>query len=123
MWQRISISGILEDKWFKKGYKPPAFEKFEGNLDDINAAFAESDVSWKEISYIQIVPNDSHMQLYRHNELKHTHVCVCQDNHVKEKKDEQPAAMNAFELIALSKGLNLENLFDIEKVTLSSSKT
>ncbi|KAF3322630.1 CBL-interacting protein kinase 32 isoform X3 [Carex littledalei] len=78
--KRISISEILEDKWFKKGYKPPAFEKFEGSLDDINAAFAESD-----------------------------------DCYVKEKKDEQPAALNAFELIALSKGLNLENLFDIEK--------
>jgi NAF domain len=39
---------------------------------------------------------------------------------VKEKKDEQPAAMNAFELIALSKGLNLENLFDIEKVRISN---
>jgi hypothetical protein len=48
LWQRIRISEILEDKWFKRGYKPPAFEKFEGNLDDINAAFAESDVSWKE---------------------------------------------------------------------------
>lgn len=46
--QRISISEILEDKWFKKGYKPPAFEKFEGSLDDINAAFAESDVSSKK---------------------------------------------------------------------------
>jgi NAF domain len=58
------------------------------------------------------------MQPFRPNELKCTH--VCQDNHVKEKKDEQPAAMNAFELIALSKGLNLENLFDIEKVRISN---
>ncbi|MQL05737.1 hypothetical protein EI015_27095, partial [Escherichia coli] len=27
-------------------------------------------------------------------------------------KEEQPTAMNAFELISMSKGLNLENLFD-----------
>jgi NAF domain len=61
------------------------------------------------------------MQLFRPNELNCTH--VCQDNHVKEKKDEQPAAMNAFELIALSKGLHLENLFDIEKVRTSRLQT
>ncbi|KAJ7960456.1 Non-specific serine/threonine protein kinase [Quillaja saponaria] len=34
---------------------------------------------------------------------------------VTEKKEEQPAAMNAFELISMSKGLNLENLFDMEQ--------
>ena len=33
-----------------------------------------------------------------------------------EKKEEQPAAMNAFELISMSKGLNLGNLFDVEQV-------
>lgn len=32
-----------------------------------------------------------------------------------EKKEEQPTAMNAFELISMSKGLDLGNLFD-EKV-------
>jgi hypothetical protein len=35
---------------------------------------------------------------------------------VTEKKEEQPVAMNAFELISMSKGLNLANLFDIEQV-------
>ncbi|XP_020226207.1 CBL-interacting serine/threonine-protein kinase 3 [Cajanus cajan] len=34
---------------------------------------------------------------------------------VREKKEEQPTPMNAFELISLSKGLNLENLFDIDQ--------
>ncbi|KAI9073121.1 hypothetical protein K1719_044930 [Acacia pycnantha] len=34
---------------------------------------------------------------------------------VTEKKEEQPTAINAFELISMSKGLNLENLFDIEQ--------
>ncbi|XP_057800667.1 CBL-interacting serine/threonine-protein kinase 3-like [Salvia miltiorrhiza] len=34
---------------------------------------------------------------------------------VTEKKEQQPAAMNAFELISMSKGLNLGNLFDAEQ--------
>ncbi|KAG6412553.1 hypothetical protein SASPL_125233 [Salvia splendens] len=34
---------------------------------------------------------------------------------VTEKKEQQPAAMNAFELISMSKGLNLGNLFDDEQ--------
>ncbi|XP_058107501.1 CBL-interacting protein kinase 32-like isoform X1 [Magnolia sinica] len=39
-----------------------------------------------------------------------------EEHHVTEKKDEeQPAAMNAFELISMSKGLNLGNLFEIEQ--------
>lgn len=32
------------------------------------------------------------------------------------EQKEQPVAMNAFELISLSKGLNLGNLFDAEQV-------
>ncbi|PKA57966.1 CBL-interacting protein kinase 32 [Apostasia shenzhenica] len=78
---RITISEILEDEWFRKGYRPPVFdEKYETSLDDVHAAFKDSE-----------------------------------DRIVREKKEEQPAAMNAFELIALAKGLNLENLFDIEQ--------
>ncbi|KAL5832422.1 hypothetical protein ACOSQ3_016096 [Xanthoceras sorbifolium] len=38
-----------------------------------------------------------------------------EEHHVTEKKEEQPVAMNAFELISLSKGLNLGNLFDGEQ--------
>ncbi|GMG98843.1 hypothetical protein Nepgr_000683 [Nepenthes gracilis] len=55
------------------------------------------------------------------DEKEHTSLddveAVFQDSekhHVTEKR-EQPAAMNAFELIAMSKGLNLENLFDAEQ--------
>ncbi|OIW02790.1 hypothetical protein TanjilG_29566 [Lupinus angustifolius] len=36
----------------------------------------------------------------------------CEEHHVTEKKEEKPTAMNAFELISMSQGLNLENLFD-----------
>ncbi|KAJ8750009.1 hypothetical protein K2173_013924 [Erythroxylum novogranatense] len=38
-----------------------------------------------------------------------------EEHHVTEKKEEQPTAMNAFELISMSKGLNLGNLFDVEQ--------
>lgn len=38
-----------------------------------------------------------------------------EEHHVTEKREEQPAAMNAFELISMSKGLNLGNLFDSEQ--------
>ncbi|PON75488.1 Calcium/calmodulin-dependent/calcium-dependent protein kinase [Parasponia andersonii] len=40
---RITISEILEDEWFKKGYQPARFEKEEDvNLDDVDAAFNDS---------------------------------------------------------------------------------
>lgn len=79
---RITIAEILEDKWFKKNYKPPKFEeKDDINLDDVEAVFGDS-----------------------------------KEHHVIEKREEQPVAMNAFELISMSKGLNLENLFDVEQV-------
>ncbi|KAF5196351.1 Cbl-interacting protein kinase [Thalictrum thalictroides] len=75
---RITIPEILEDEWFKKGYKVPVFdEKYDTNLDDVEAVFKDSE-----------------------------------EYHVTEKKEEQPAAMNAFELISMSRGLNLGNLFD-----------
>lgn len=38
-----------------------------------------------------------------------------------EKREREPAAMNAFELISMSKALNLENLFDPEQVRLLES--
>lgn len=46
VYQRITISQILEDPWFKKGYKPPVFdEKYQTSLDDVDAAFGDSEVS------------------------------------------------------------------------------
>ncbi|XP_031394603.1 CBL-interacting serine/threonine-protein kinase 9-like isoform X1 [Punica granatum] len=42
---RITIPEILEDEWFKKGYKPPQFEQEEDvNLDDVDAVFNYSQV-------------------------------------------------------------------------------
>ncbi|GJN07078.1 hypothetical protein PR202_ga24871 [Eleusine coracana subsp. coracana] len=37
------------------------------------------------------------------------------EHHVTERKEEEPASLNAFELISMSEGLNLGNLFDSEK--------
>ncbi|XP_028115392.1 CBL-interacting serine/threonine-protein kinase 3-like isoform X2 [Camellia sinensis] len=45
-----------------------------------------------------------------------------EEHHVMEKKEEQPVAMNAFELISMSKGLNLGNLFDVEQMRLQNVK-
>lgn len=43
--QRIKIPELLEDEWFKKGYKPAFFEKEEDiNIDDVAAAFDDSKV-------------------------------------------------------------------------------
>lgn len=78
---RITISEILVDGWFRKGYKRPVFdETYDTNVDDVASVFKD-----------------------------------LEDNHVTEKREEQPVAMNAFELISMSKGLNLENFFDIEQ--------
>jgi len=77
---RITIPEILDNEWFKKGYKPPKFNEEEDvNLDDIDAVF-----------------NDSEEHL------------------VTEKKETKPELMNAFELISMSQGLNLGNLFEMD---------
>ncbi|KAM0937261.1 putative protein kinase CAMK-CAMKL-CHK1 family [Dioscorea sansibarensis] len=40
---RITISEVLENDWFKKGYQPPSFEMANVNLDDVDALFNESE--------------------------------------------------------------------------------
>uniref|UniRef100_A0A1J3FTX8 non-specific serine/threonine protein kinase n=1 Tax=Noccaea caerulescens TaxID=107243 RepID=A0A1J3FTX8_NOCCA len=41
---RISIAELLEDEWFKQGYKPPSFEQDDEDItiDDVDAAFSNS---------------------------------------------------------------------------------
>ncbi|XP_078445056.1 CBL-interacting protein kinase 32-like isoform X2 [Wolffia australiana] len=78
---RITIPEILEDEWFIRDFRQTKFEEnCEGNVDDIDAAFQDSE-----------------------------------EHHVQEMREQQPATMNAFDLISMSKGLNLENLFDPEQ--------
>jgi hypothetical protein len=43
-----------------------------------------------------------------------------EEKHVKEAMEEQPTLMNAFELISLNKGLNLDNFFESDKVRIFS---
>ncbi|XP_066398351.1 CBL-interacting protein kinase 31-like isoform X3 [Miscanthus floridulus] len=78
---RITIPQVQKDPWFKKGYKQPVFDKtFQASLDDVDAAFGDSE-----------------------------------EHHVIEEIDGQPASMNAFELISMNKGLNLDNFFESDK--------
>ncbi|XP_051141916.1 CBL-interacting serine/threonine-protein kinase 3-like isoform X2 [Andrographis paniculata] len=78
--KRITVAELLENEWFKKDYEPPIFDEREDtNLDDVEAAFRDS------------------------------------EEHLVRERTEQPTAMNAFELISMSKGLNLGNLFDVEQ--------
>ncbi|KAF3329556.1 CBL-interacting protein kinase 23 [Carex littledalei] len=40
--KRITISEVIENEWFKKGYQPLSFEPVEVDLDDVNDIFNES---------------------------------------------------------------------------------
>lgn len=41
----MTIAEILENDWFKKGYKPPRFDQEQDvSLDDIDAVFSDSQV-------------------------------------------------------------------------------
>ncbi|KAL1326238.1 CBL-interacting serine/threonine-protein kinase 23 isoform X4 [Arachis ipaensis] len=40
--KRITIAEVIENEWFKKGYKPPKFEQANVSLDDIDSIFSES---------------------------------------------------------------------------------
>ncbi|KAF9607044.1 hypothetical protein IFM89_030817, partial [Coptis chinensis] len=45
---RITIPDILENEWFKKGYRPPDFEQGEDvSLDDVVAVFNDSKMKLK----------------------------------------------------------------------------
>lgn len=52
MKQRITISEVLENDWFKKGYQAPIFEQEDVSLDDVNAIFSESTVSILEPGHL-----------------------------------------------------------------------
>ncbi|KAL0363592.1 UNVERIFIED_CONTAM: CBL-interacting protein kinase [Sesamum calycinum] len=80
---RITIGEVLENEWFKKGYKPPIFEQEEVTLDDVNSIFNES-------------PDSPDLVVERR----------------EERPPAAPVAMNAFELISTSQGLNLSSLFE-----------
>nr|PNR62312.1 hypothetical protein PHYPA_000736 [Physcomitrium patens] len=83
---RIPAEKIYQNFWFKNGYSPPKFERdLDINLDDIDAVFSESTVS-------------------SNNRKSHAPPTISQC----------PPAVNAFELISLSRGLNLSGLFETQ---------
>ncbi|CAN4092281.1 unnamed protein product [Withania somnifera] len=78
---RIRIEEIRNDEWFRKNYVPVKVMEYEDvNLDDINAAFDDTE---EETT-----------------------------NEQCDNADAGPLALNAFDLIILSQGLNLSILFD-----------
>lgn len=54
MKQRITISEVLENEWFKKGYKPPIFEQHDVSLDDVDAIFDELAVRFTVILFSDV---------------------------------------------------------------------
>ncbi|KAB5514629.1 hypothetical protein DKX38_028535 [Salix brachista] len=85
MKQRITIAELIENEWFKKGYKPPTFEQANVSLDDVNSIFNES--------------ADSRNLVVERREEGFIGPMA-------------PVTMNAFELISTSQGLNLSSLFE-----------
>lgn len=79
---RITIPQILQDSWFKKGYTLPKFVE-------------ENTTSLEDVIAV-------------FNETSEEHLVA----KIKEDKSSKPAFLNAFELISLSKGLNLSGLFE-----------
>ncbi|MBA0663590.1 hypothetical protein Goklo_003695 [Gossypium klotzschianum] len=79
---RITVAEILENEWFKKGYKPPKFEEADVTLVDVDSIFNESGGS----------PN---LVVER-----------------REERPAALAMMNAFQLISTSQGLDLSCLFE-----------
>ncbi|GKU92626.1 hypothetical protein SLEP1_g6333 [Rubroshorea leprosula] len=80
--KRITIAEVIENDWFKKGYKPPSFEQADVSLADVDGIFNDSGVS---------------------------HNLVVEN---REDGPVAPVTMNAFELISTSQGLNLGSLFE-----------
>ncbi|KAH9747986.1 CBL-interacting serine/threonine-protein kinase 23 [Citrus sinensis] len=79
---RITMAEVIENEWFKKGYKPPSFEQPNIDLDDVDSIFNES--------------MDSRNLVVER----------------REEGPVAPLTMNAFELISTSQGLNLSSLFE-----------
>ncbi|KAH9747990.1 CBL-interacting serine/threonine-protein kinase 23 [Citrus sinensis] len=80
--KRITMAEVIENEWFKKGYKPPSFEQPNIDLDDVDSIFNES--------------MDSRNLVVER----------------REEGPVAPLTMNAFELISTSQGLNLSSLFE-----------
>ncbi|KAI5433490.1 CBL-interacting serine/threonine-protein kinase 26 [Lathyrus oleraceus] len=105
------MANIWEDEWFKKHYTPLVFE--ESVKTNLEAVFKDSKVRRRILDTVFEESGETNLDDVE---------AVSKDSeeqHVTENKDEHLTSMNAFELIAMSRVLNLENLF---KVRLANSK-
>jgi len=82
---RITIAEVVENEWFKKGYKPVVFEEPDVTLDDIDAVF-------------DLTESSGQLVVERREE--------------QAVLPASPLTMNAFDLISTSQGLNLGILFE-----------
>lgn len=82
---RITIAEVVENEWFKKGYKPPVFEEPDIAVDDVDAIF---------------------------DQTMHSGNLVVERREERPVGSPNPVTMNAFELISTSQGLNLGTLFE-----------
>lgn len=123
--QRITIAEVIENDWFKKGYKPPVFEEPDIAIDDVDAIFDQTLVSRMVLLEMQTL--SFLVRTYTLSYGSHTLCCMQHSgNLVVERREEHvasqnPVTMNAFELISTSQGLNLGTLFEKQMVRLSSS--
>jgi len=125
--QRITIAEVIENDWFKKGYKAPVFEEPDIAIDDVDAVFDQTLVSLMVFLKMQTLASS----LFITYMLSYESRTFCSMQHsgnlVVERREEQPVAsqnpvtMNAFELISTSQGLNLGTLFEKQMVRLSYS--
>ncbi|XP_057948700.1 CBL-interacting serine/threonine-protein kinase 23 isoform X4 [Malania oleifera] len=90
---RITIAEVIENEWFKKGYKQPSFEQANVGPVDVDDIFNESVVSQNFVV------------------------------ERREDQPPMPVTMNAFELISTSQGLNLSSLFEKQMMKLQGEKT
>lgn len=120
--QRITFAEVVENDWFKKGYKPPVFEQPTVSLDDVNSIFSESLVSLWFCCLAWLIFFHQSLDSYLNLNID----CGTQDSKdlVVERREEEghvaPVTMNAFELISKSQGLNLSSLFEKQMVCVSS---
>ncbi|KAL9262229.1 CBL-interacting serine/threonine-protein kinase 23-like protein [Drosera capensis] len=82
---RITIAEVIDNEWFKKGYKPLIFDEPDFRPDDVDDVFEQSMLSGN---------------------------LVVESREQRPPLHTTPASMNAFELISTSQGLNLGILFE-----------
>lgn len=115
--QRITIQEVIENEWFKKGYQQPRFVQEDVSLDDVDAIFNETGVSY--LLFLQSTLEIFLLKILCINFMLTG--LVQQESLIVERREERPAApvpMNAFELISKSQGLNLSSLFEKQMVCL-----